>query len=64
MKPTLFFFFLATLSSLVFALPLQPRQFDKLQASQAKLGEDIAKFTHIVSTLDIEVDIYISLVSY
>jgi hypothetical protein len=64
MRPTLFFCILATLSSLVFALPLQPRQFDKLQASQAKLDKDVAKFNHIVSTLDIEVDIEVSLVSY
>ena len=64
--PTLFFCFLATLASLVFALPLQRRQFDTLQASQAKLDRDVAIFTNLVSDIGIVLDISISiqLVSY
>ena len=62
--PTLFFYLVATVSSLASAVPFERRQFDALQACQAKLDEDVTKFTHIASTLGIAIDIEVSLVSY
>jgi hypothetical protein len=62
--PTLFFCILATVSSLASAVPFERRQINQLQASQAKLNEDVAKFTQIASTLGIAIDIEIDLVSY
>jgi len=59
--PTLFFCLLATASSLASAVPFERRQFNKLQASQAKLNEDVAKFTQIASTLNIAIDLDIQL---
>lgn len=62
--PTLIFCLLASLSSLVYAVPFQRRQIGRLQECQAQLDKDVTTFTNTVSALDINLDITVVLVSY
>lgn len=65
--PTLFFCVLATLSSVVYAVPAQRRQVNELQDCQAKLDKDITTFNNIASTITspiLEIDLEVQFVSY
>ncbi|KAF8703030.1 hypothetical protein AX14_014274 [Amanita brunnescens Koide BX004] len=55
--PTLFLFFLATLSSLVFARPLQQRNFNDFYGCMRRLSVDIDVFDRYADTIGLFLDV-------